>query len=166
MLTSGMLLQVDGIVLQSESDTEHLAKVLQMTLQFGCSIGLRGELGAGKTTLVRCLVGALGGNPAQVSSPSFTLQNEYLVPAGRKIEHWDLYRLSAAPDELYEPPEATTLRIVEWPDRAPTVLDDLCLIAEISVGEDGGRYVHFQGPDSVLVMKEVLRIFGRGGECE
>ncbi|MGE4557795.1 MAG: tRNA (adenosine(37)-N6)-threonylcarbamoyltransferase complex ATPase subunit type 1 TsaE [Desulfovibrionaceae bacterium] len=80
------------------------------------AIMLRGELGAGKTTFVRGLAGALpGGAEAEVSSPSFNIVNYY--PTQPEMAHFDLYRLEhAAPeDELLESLECENrLTVVEW----------------------------------------------------
>lgn len=77
---------------------------------------LYGDLGAGKTTLVRGLAAALpGGDQAEVASPSFTLCNEY--PTCPPVFHADLYRLapgSALPEEL---DDAEGLLALEWPER-------------------------------------------------
>jgi tRNA threonylcarbamoyladenosine biosynthesis protein TsaE len=82
---------------------------------------LEGELGAGKTTLVRGLVAALpGAERAEVSSPSFTLANVY--PTRPEVAHFDLYRLEgrAAPEELFEALEqAGTWVVVEWAGHLP-----------------------------------------------
>ncbi|MFK4765209.1 tRNA (adenosine(37)-N6)-threonylcarbamoyltransferase complex ATPase subunit type 1 TsaE [Desulfobaculum sp. SPO524] len=82
----------------------------------GLNVLLCGELGAGKTTLVRGLVAALpGGEDARVSSPSFNIMNLY--PTTPETAHFDLYRL-----EFQEPDESLlefladdeTLVLVEW----------------------------------------------------
>nr|WP_167940974.1 tRNA (adenosine(37)-N6)-threonylcarbamoyltransferase complex ATPase subunit type 1 TsaE [Desulfobaculum xiamenense] len=82
----------------------------------GINILLNGDLGAGKTTLVRGLAAALpGGADARVSSPSFNIMNLY--PTTPEAAHFDLYRL-----EYQEPDESLleflqdddTLVIVEW----------------------------------------------------
>lgn len=80
---------------------------------------LYGDLGGGKTTLVRGLAAALpGGDEAEVASPSFTLCNEY--PTRPPMFHADLYRLgpgSALPEELEEASDGHTLLALEWPER-------------------------------------------------
>jgi tRNA threonylcarbamoyladenosine biosynthesis protein TsaE len=81
---------------------------------------LQGDLGAGKTTLARGMLHALGEQGA-VRSPTYSLLAEYEPPAGRVL-HLDLYRLSgpeelaalALPDLL----PGSILWLVEWPDRA------------------------------------------------
>ncbi len=82
----------------------------------GFAILMEGDLGSGKTTLVRGLVSALpGGAEAEVSSPSFTICNLY--PTCPEVAHFDLYRqMGSAPDDQYceslESP--STLVVVEW----------------------------------------------------
>jgi tRNA threonylcarbamoyl adenosine modification protein YjeE len=105
-----------------EQETSRIAAALAPVLRGGCSIGLSGELGAGKTTFVRCLVTAAGGDPRAVASPTYTLQHEYPLPSGLTVEHWDLYRLTSLPLELEEAPGATVVRLIEWPERCPEVL--------------------------------------------
>ncbi len=135
-------------IAKTESDTEVFAKELAKALSYGVSVGLRGDLGAGKTTLVRYVVEALNGPSAQVASPSFALQYEYVVSKDRKIEHWDLYRLRETPDDLQEPPESDTVRLIEWPDKASGLIDGLDLLIEISSEEGGTRKISYTGPIS------------------
>ena len=135
------------ITLLSESDTKAFARRLAGSLYGQQAIGLCGDLGAGKTTLVRYLVDALGGSSAEVCSPTFTLQQEYRLPSGMIVEHWDLYRLSTTPPELLEPPTVNVLRIVEWPDRVPGFDQSLTLLISISVRVDGAREVALSAPD-------------------
>lgn len=84
----------------------------------GGVVALDGPLGAGKTTLVSCLVQALG-SPDRVTSPTFALVHEYRGP--RPIVHMDLYRLRH-PEEFLELAESylgpDVLAFVEWPERA------------------------------------------------
>jgi tRNA threonylcarbamoyl adenosine modification protein YjeE len=106
-----------------EAATKRLGRLLAGSLQAGDVIALDGPLGAGKTTLVRELVAELGGEPTEVSSPTFTLLNRY--EARLPVVHVDAYRLQGAAglaglgfDELAE----DGIGIVEWAER---VLDAL-----------------------------------------
>jgi tRNA threonylcarbamoyladenosine biosynthesis protein TsaE len=88
---------------------------------------LRGDLGAGKTTLVKGIAATLGAaDPEEVTSPTFTLVHEY---QGRKLRlyHLDLYRLETERelatlglDEMIEAPDALVL--VEWGEKFPSVV--------------------------------------------
>jgi tRNA threonylcarbamoyladenosine biosynthesis protein TsaE len=82
---------------------------------------LNGDLGAGKTTLIRGLVPNLpGGTEAEVSSPSFNIVNLY--PTNPATAHFDLYRLEGAglegdlEEQLHDP---DLLRLVEWAEHLP-----------------------------------------------
>ncbi len=89
---------------------------------------LRGELGAGKTTLVKGWIEALGaGRADEVTSPTFTLVHEYSAGKG-PVYHLDLYRLEAETelaalglDEMAETPGAVVL--VEWGEKFPSVME-------------------------------------------
>lgn len=87
-------------------------------------VALHGELGAGKTTLARGLLRALGAKGA-IRSPSYTLLEPYVLD-GLRVLHMDFYRLQAA-DELQnlglrdDPPDRC-IWLVEWPERAEAML--------------------------------------------
>jgi tRNA threonylcarbamoyl adenosine modification protein YjeE len=135
------------VALRSESDTEDLARDFVEILRPGESVGLSGDLGAGKTTFVRYVIGAMGGDTRDVSSPSYTLQHEYKVPAGFVVEHWDLYRLRELPEDLREPASSRSIRFLEWPERCPGLSRDLDFHCQFSLREDGSREVLITGTD-------------------
>lgn len=98
--------------------TEALGRQLATRLHAGSVLTLSGPLGAGKTTLVRALVAALGGDPQCVSSPTFTLMNVYASQP--PVYHVDAYRLER-PEQLdglgfWELAE-DGIGIIEWPER-------------------------------------------------
>jgi tRNA threonylcarbamoyladenosine biosynthesis protein TsaE len=104
-------------VTSSEAETAAAGRALAARLAPGSVVLVEGPLGAGKTAFVRGLAGGLGCDEAEVSSPTFTLVQEY---RGRiRLQHVDLYRLAArevddlALDELAEDAAVA----VEWPDR-------------------------------------------------
>ena len=86
-----------SLLTRSEDDTRAVGARLARLLHGGELIGLHGDLGTGKTVLVRGLADGLGVDPGKVRSPTFTLINEY--GGGRlPLYHIDLYRL--APSEM------------------------------------------------------------------
>lgn len=114
------------IPLASEEDTCHLASTLAHNITLGnfSVLLLKGNLGAGKTTLVRHLVKALpNGEKAEVSSPSFTLMNVYETTP--PIQHFDLYRLDPFIydenlDEALD--DVDNVVFIEWAERIPSHL--------------------------------------------
>ena len=100
---------------------------------------LQGDLGAGKTTLARGLLRALGVR-GSVRSPTFALLEPHDTPRARVI-HLDLYRLSSADDlealGLADYDEAGTLWLVEWPERGAGVLPAADLELRLTAGAAG-----------------------------
>ena len=121
------------------SDCEEAAVGLARTVQAGESIGLQGDLGAGKTTFLSYFVKALGSTDP-VSSPTFVLQHEYKGD-GICIEHWDVYRLSEMPEELLEPVSAAGIRCIEWVDKFTELLSQVDILITISLDHIDDRAV-------------------------
>jgi tRNA threonylcarbamoyladenosine biosynthesis protein TsaE len=110
----------DRILLtSSEAETSRAGEGLAASLGAGALVLLYGDLGAGKTAFVRGLARGLGADPDEVSSPTFTLVQEY---AGRlRLFHVDLYRLRPGADVdelgLDELVAGGGVVAVEWADR-------------------------------------------------
>ena len=105
--------------LDSAAATEKLGARLASALAPGCVFYLRGDLGAGKTTLARGLLRGLG-HRGTVKSPTFTLVEPYQLEEWR-LFHWDLYRL-ADPEELEylglrDQLDGEAVLLIEWPER-------------------------------------------------
>lgn len=118
--------------------TCRLGTVLARALGDGDVVALRGDLGAGKTTLAAAVIGARGYR-GLVKSPTYTLIEEYDID-GTRIIHADLYRLAHARDleaiGWWDYFNGRTIALIEWPERAENfvVSDvDVCL----TVNEDG-----------------------------
>src|SRR5688572_25692129 len=107
-------------ITQSEDETAETGRVFAAHLARGAVALLFGELGAGKTAFVRGMAIGLGADPGEVTSPTFTLVQEYR--GGRlPLVHVDLYRLQAAEvDDLgLDEIARGGVLAVEWPDRLP-----------------------------------------------
>ena len=99
--------------------TQALAARIAAGLRAGSSVALKGELGAGKTTLARAILRALGVTE-HVPSPTFTLVQSYETDRG-PVFHFDLYRIEAAREleELgFDEALDQGIVLVEWPERA------------------------------------------------
>jgi tRNA threonylcarbamoyladenosine biosynthesis protein TsaE len=110
--------------LWSPNETSRLGRIIGKALRGGEVLGLKGLLGAGKTTLVRGIAAGLQADPKKVASPTFVLIHEY---RGRlPLIHADLYRVGSEMEAsslgLEEYFNDTTVTAVEWADRAPGIL--------------------------------------------
>jgi tRNA threonylcarbamoyladenosine biosynthesis protein TsaE len=126
--------------LNNEEETEQFGAELWASLPEKCLIFLKGQLGAGKTTLVRGFLRAAGFSGA-VKSPTYTLAEEYLINQ-RKIVHFDLYRLTD-PEELEwigirDYFDQNCLCFIEWPDRGNGFLPEPDVIITL-INEGLGR---------------------------
>lgn len=124
------------ITLADARTTESLGGALAGALPRPALVFLQGELGAGKTTVVRGLLRALG-HPGTVKSPTYTLVEPYSLASG-PVYHFDLYRLAEA-DELAELGirdyfDDAAICLVEWPERGEAALPtaDLHLLLTVA----------------------------------
>jgi tRNA threonylcarbamoyladenosine biosynthesis protein TsaE len=107
-------------VTHSPEETVRLGREIAVHLQPPCLVLLEGDLGAGKTTLVKGIVAGLGvASEDEVTSPSFTLVHEY--GAAGKVYHADLYRIEGARDlatlGLEDLSSQTATVLVEWGEK-------------------------------------------------
>lgn len=128
------------LILDSAEATEALGERLARALPPRAVAYLRGDLGAGKSTLARALLRALGVTGA-IRSPTYTLVEPYPLPAGGWALHLDLYRIGH-PEELeflgLDPTEAR-LWLVEWPEHGQGALPDADLEVALAVAGSGRR---------------------------
>jgi tRNA threonylcarbamoyladenosine biosynthesis protein TsaE len=130
---------------QGAAETQALGRALGRALAAAIVpplvIALRGNLGAGKTTLVQGLAAGLGVR-SRVASPTFVLVNEYAGAGGIRLLHVDTYRLGSAPaeaagmglEELLEDEAAVVA--VEWADRVADLLPPDHLLVELDYGDN------------------------------
>jgi len=123
--------------LADEAATTDLGRRLAPLCRAGDVIALRGDLGAGKSTLARALIQALQGADTEVPSPTFTLVQTY--PGEPVIWHFDLYRLEnpAEARELGFEEAADGLTLVEWPERLGSHLPKTRLELQLSFSGAG-----------------------------
>lgn len=131
-------------MLADEAATAALGRRLARALPAapaGLVVLLKGELGAGKSTLARAVIRAFG-QAGAVPSPTYTLVEPYELP-GIKIYHIDLFRISSA-DELEFlgwSEQDDGLRLIEWPERVAGLEAGADLVIELSYADGGRRAV-------------------------
>lgn len=130
------------------AEIEAVASALLPFIRLQPNVLFKGEVGAGKTTLIKSLTKLLGVE-SEVTSPTFALVNDYEVK-GISIHHFDLYRLESL-DELLnigweEYLESGNWLWVEWPEIVPEAFDDSFQLIELSKGvEEDLRTVVLRG---------------------
>ena len=128
--------------LADEDATRTLGARLAGVLDSGLVIYLRGELGAGKTSLARAFLTALGVGE-RIKSPTYSLVEGYRARDGRPAWHLDLYRI-ADPGELEwlgldALADPSALVLVEWPERGAGALPAADLALHMDYDGDGRR---------------------------
>ena len=133
---------------QTLDDTKLLAeKFAKLVQENGCFVNLFGDIGAGKTALVRLTAEALGVKE-KVTSPSFVILNEY-HSASIPIYHFDLYRLehagiSTITDELREYSEGKKITFVEWAEFSQGELPFERIEINVTYDDDDSRNYEFK----------------------
>jgi tRNA threonylcarbamoyladenosine biosynthesis protein TsaE len=127
------------LFLQDEAATASLARVLAARAPKGAMVHLQGDLGAGKSTMARAWLRALGVT-GPVRSPTYTLVERYPLAGGGEALHLDLYRIGGAAelDFLGLDDVDPALWLVEWPERGASALP----AADLALGlclHDTGR---------------------------
>jgi tRNA threonylcarbamoyladenosine biosynthesis protein TsaE len=139
--TAHMALQHLDCVLEGETATQALATHLAHPLTPGFRLYLSGGLGAGKTTLARALLRALGVQ-GRIKSPTFSLLEPYNLPSF-ELHHYDFYRLDYADawrDAGFESSfDSRTVVVVEWPEQAGGTLPVPDLWIDLHLGRPPGQ---------------------------
>jgi tRNA threonylcarbamoyl adenosine modification protein YjeE len=135
------------LVVHSLTDMGEVARRIATCLSIGDTVALEGDLGAGKTTLARAILHALGVTD-DVPSPSFTLVQKYDTPR-LSIAHCDFYRIEdpAEVDELgFDDALNEGAVLIEWPERVPGRIPSDALRIRIEIVGESERTVQFSGP--------------------
>ena len=133
------------LIAQSLQD---LPQIAQEVISFGKNYKIwlfEGEMGAGKTTLIKAICKELGVS-GHVQSPTFALINEYVTDSGEEIYHFDFYRIKnedeamdiGVEDYLFSGERC----FIEWASKIENLLPTKYLKIEIQVQDDGGRIVN------------------------
>lgn len=141
-----MLKKTDTVVIHyTLNDVEAVAKTLLETVDSKIIL-FEGEMGVGKTTLIKTLIKLLGSNDV-VSSPTFSIVNEYLAE-NQSIYHFDLYRIEDE-DELYDFGIDTYIYnnnfvFVEWPELLKPLIQDKYSVVKITLSENTSRTISIE----------------------
>ncbi len=141
-----MVAQTQTFLCRDEAGTVAAGQSIARTLTPDGVVHLIGDLGAGKTFLVRAIAAELGANPVEVASPSFAIVHEYPIEGGAPIIHIDGYRLTDSRREWLEIgiPELLQgpgVKLIEWPKRDFAEFEDGHVEITIRVEDDGSRVI-------------------------
>ena len=140
-------------ITNSPAETEAVGEALGKRLQPGAVLAYRGDLGAGKTAFTRGLARGLGATE-QVTSPTYTIVNEYL--SGRlPLFHFDMYRLGSA-DELFDIGwedylERGGICAVEWSENVTDAMENAIRIRLEKLDGDSRR-ITIEGGDELAAL--------------
>ena len=133
-------------IIASLSQLDELAKTIIITHPNHSIFSLNGEMGAGKTTLIKALCKCLGIQNIP-SSPTFAIVNEYWTPLNEPVYHFDFYRIER-PEEavaigLFEYLESGHYCFMEWAEKIETILEEEAVKITIERIDDQTRKFTF-----------------------
>jgi len=126
----------EELIIKTIDDLPSVAKKIVERCKGKKNIAFYGEMGAGKTTLIKAICHELGVEDT-ISSPTFSIVNEYKTNAGEKIFHFDFYRIKSeteAYDMGYEDYfYSNAYCFIEWPEKIKNLLPENTLNLNISL---------------------------------
>ncbi|MDA1279817.1 MAG: tRNA (adenosine(37)-N6)-threonylcarbamoyltransferase complex ATPase subunit type 1 TsaE [Chloroflexi bacterium] len=150
------------LISDSETETGRIGTSIGFALRTGDTVLLSGDLGAGKTRMVRGMAEGIE-SPVPARSPTFVIVNEY--PGRIKLCHCDFYRLGSV-DEVEELALEERLvdgaLVIEWPEIGEGVLALDVLFVQFSIGDhDDQRQITFTptGPRSAALLGRAAAVF-------
>ncbi len=132
------------ITIPSIEKIDSAARQLVVMMGTRRKVAFFGEMGAGKTTLIKAICKVLGVEDT-VASPTFALINEYFTKDGASVYHFDLYRIEDI-SEVYDLGYenyfySAAYCFIEWPEKVIELIPEDVLMLEIKVMDDGSRVV-------------------------
>ena len=136
-------------ITNSPLETEKVGEGLGKILKPGSILAYEGDLGAGKTAFTRGLARGLGATE-QVTSPTYTIVNEY-ISGKMPLFHFDMYRLRSA-DDLFDIGWEDYLDrggvcAVEWSENVADAMEGAIIVTIEKLGEDSRRIIIEGGPE-------------------
>jgi tRNA threonylcarbamoyladenosine biosynthesis protein TsaE len=128
---------------------EDLAAISKETISLAAELKIwliEGDMGAGKTTLVKA-IGKEMGIQNTISSPTFSIVNEYTTANNETVYHFDFYRLKTEA-EAYdlganEYFDSGNLCIVEWPEKIPSLIPEHFFKINLEINDSQSRTIHY-----------------------
>ena len=155
--------------LSSPAQTRSLGRSLAKLLHPPALITLRGELGSGKTTLVRETLRAMGVKEV-IASPSYTIAQSYQTRDGLIVNHLDLYRINEGIDVdllAWDDYLGRGLTFVEWPEAGSGQLPPATLDIELAHVTRTSREAHLRGvPEIERELLDAMRAAGLSASRE
>lgn len=151
---------------KSVKETLNIGKKIAKNLSAGDIICLFGELGSGKTVLVKGVASGLGIKKEKISSPTFVLIRQHKTENSLAFYHFDLYRLRGCADVASLGYEeffyGQGISIIEWADRLGQLMPKECLKIKLSVKTETSRLIEFSylGSRGKKLMEAVREDFG------
>lgn len=138
-----------ALITQSGQETEEIGRLIGQAMQPQDIICLSGELGTGKTTLVRGIAHGWGSSD-QVTSPTFVIVNEYKRPDGMRLYHLDCYRLASRADAMTLGLDdilssSISATVIEWAEQVRAMLSGEMLWITLEHLEGEKRLLRFTG---------------------
>ncbi len=137
------------ITIQSLDDLGRAAKEFLSLKGENNLFAFHGSMGTGKTTFISALCKELGVRDDAVSSPTFSIINEYRTSSGESIFHFDFYRienLSEAMDiGLDDYLDSGCLCLMEWPENIEELLPEETVLVQMREDPDGKRVLEWEG---------------------
>ena len=134
---------------RSPAETETVGFSVGSMLAAGTTVKLYGDLGAGKTTLVKGIARALGIPAESVVSPSFTIITEY--ESSPRLLHIDLYRIDGSNDlestGIWDALGSDAVTVIEWPEHAGDELPEDAIVIRIEHLRGDERAITIEGID-------------------
>jgi tRNA threonylcarbamoyladenosine biosynthesis protein TsaE len=135
------------IIIKDKAHLRQAAEKFLKTAPAGKIIAFYGAMGAGKTTIIKSICTILGATDT-VTSPTFTLVNEYKTATGKSIYHIDFYRIKKA-EEIFdfgieEYFDSGSWCFIEWPELINDFLPPETINVRITVGENEERILEIE----------------------
>ncbi|MCQ2177306.1 MAG: tRNA (adenosine(37)-N6)-threonylcarbamoyltransferase complex ATPase subunit type 1 TsaE [Bacteroidales bacterium] len=134
---------METLEIRSVGDLESAAREFLHRTEGERIVAFYAPMGAGKTTFTTALCKGLGVKDDAISSPTFSIVNEYRRNNGESVFHFDFYRISKLAEALdlgfYDYIDTGSLCLIEWPENIEELLPDDTLKVTITVNQDGSR---------------------------